>query len=103
MLDVDETRVKVHFRRWSDKFDEWIDKNGPRIRPYGRTKNIKKRGLMFACKEETPNVVSVHRRTITESTDRFARYITALSNRGLGVVKMIGDGNCLFRFVYIIY
>jgi len=35
------------FRRWDSKYDEWISRESSRVRPFGRLKNINKRGLRF--------------------------------------------------------
>lgn len=45
VIDIsdEEEQVKVHYRGWHEKFDEWLDKRGSRIRPYGRNKPIVQR------------------------------------------------------------
>ena len=30
--------MRVHYKGWHEKFDEWLDRRGDRIRPYGRHK-----------------------------------------------------------------
>jgi OTU-like cysteine protease len=45
VIDIsnEKEQVKVHYRGWHEKFDEWLDKKGSRIRPYGRNKPIVQR------------------------------------------------------------
>lgn len=45
IIDIsnEKEQVKVHYRGWHEKFDEWLDKKGSRIRPYGRNKPIVQR------------------------------------------------------------
>lgn len=42
VIDIAEERdqVKIHYKGWHIKFDEWIDRKAPRFRPYGRNKPI---------------------------------------------------------------
>ena len=42
VIEVDDAQalVKVHYKGWHVKFDEWLDQRGARIRPYGRHKQI---------------------------------------------------------------
>ena len=30
--------MRVHYKGWHEKFDEWLDRRGDRVRPYGRHK-----------------------------------------------------------------
>ena len=45
VIDLSEERdeAKVHYKGWHTKFDEWLDRNGNRIRPYGRNKPVVER------------------------------------------------------------
>ena len=42
VIEVDDAQalVKVHYKGWHVKFDEWLDQRGTRIRPYGRFKQL---------------------------------------------------------------
>ena len=40
VIEVEQTRVKIHYYRWSSKYDEYIDKTSDRIKPYGYDKKI---------------------------------------------------------------
>lgn len=40
VIEVEQTRVKIHYFRWSSKYDEYIDKTSDRIKPYGYDKKV---------------------------------------------------------------
>ena len=40
VIELSDEQVKVHYKGWHVKFDEWLIKGGARIRPYGRYKFI---------------------------------------------------------------
>lgn len=75
VLEVSELCF-VHYKNYHRKFDEWVSYS--RIRPFGRSKKRRKRLI---------------------SKDAFDRYASSLQKRGLVLVKVAGDGNCLFRSV----
>jgi OTU domain-containing protein 5 len=149
VIEVDDYRVKVHYKGWSSKFDEWHDSQNPsKLRRYGINKprtNTKETklfkipgvelvtisGIGFDMKNDSSDKVSIkaadyntnknddnnddaadskspkyknanlqnRTRQISESSDRYAQYITALKFQNLRVVAISGDGNCLFRSV----
>ncbi len=35
MIDADESRIRVKFKGWVDKYNEWLPRNSDRIAPYG--------------------------------------------------------------------
>lgn len=37
-ISIDENKVKVHYKGWHLKFDQWVNVNAHQIRPYGRHK-----------------------------------------------------------------
>ncbi|CAF0916481.1 unnamed protein product [Brachionus calyciflorus] len=39
IIQMDETRVKIHFCGWNSRYDKWIDKNSDEIRPEKKTKS----------------------------------------------------------------
>ena len=42
-LSEERDEAKVHYKGWHFKFDEWLDRRGNRIRPYGRNKPVVER------------------------------------------------------------
>ena len=40
VIETSQDQVKVHYKGWHEKFDEWLNRKGTRIRPYGRHKSI---------------------------------------------------------------
>jgi hypothetical protein len=109
IIDCNEKAVKVHFRNFSPKFDEWIPRDSSRIVPYTKTLISRKGMKQFSIpgqynkENEASSTMSTqirhHTRQITEFSDRHTHYINSLHRQGYEVVKVSGDGNCLFRAV----
>lgn len=100
----DDGRCFVHYKNYHRKFDEWISLESGRLRPFGRTKKVSKRSL--AAKMADLNVPSTNetteRRVMVALGERSCvqeRYARSLEKRGLRLVRVAGDGNCLFRSV----
>mmetsp|Transcript_103516 Transcript_103516/g.297427 ORF Transcript_103516/g.297427 Transcript_103516/m.297427 type:complete len:511 (-) Transcript_103516:1599-3131(-) len=91
--------VKVHFKNWHVKFDEWLPRASERIRPYGRHKKLVKvppasRQLSLKRAQSQERV-----RRMASTSAQFDRYQGALAEGGLHVHPVEGDGNCMFRSV----
>jgi hypothetical protein len=157
IIDVEDYRIKVHYKGWSSKFDEWHDsQNRNKLQRYGVSKSAASRstaiklfkipgvelvnmnGTSFDMKNDSSDKMSMksdnnmnkynsnnddddddddradsksparyknasiqnnRTRQISESSDRYNQYITALKYQSLRVEAMSGDGNCLFRSV----
>src|SRR5690606_17511162 len=39
VIESDEKRLKVHFKGWNHKFDEWVERSSQRIEPLGTHSN----------------------------------------------------------------
>jgi len=138
-------KVKIHYKGFHSKFDQWIDRDSPRIRPFGPAKSgLQKRKdpkqfkvpgklnqqhdaqmaslnknnnyqnrMVSEYKNSSDNKENLYgsrigddddpaeerTRKISELSDHFFRYKTALERHNLRVVSVSGDGNCLFRSV----
>lgn len=103
VIEEDEYQVKVHYKGFAAKYDEWIGRSdSSRIRPYGLTKPV-------ATRKGTSRTWSVpgsgdkdsekRTRQITELSNRYEHYMSTLRSNGLVVVPVAGDGNCLFRAI----
>ena len=42
VIDETPSAAKVHFKNWHAKYDEWLPRDSPRIRPFGRGKKLRK-------------------------------------------------------------
>lgn len=47
VLEADENRLKVHFKGWNNKFDEWVERDSQRIEPLGTHTNEVRGGWRF--------------------------------------------------------
>ena len=137
VIDENETEVKVHYKSYDVKFDEWIRRDSNRFRRYGpHRKNKVHFPLVYVqccthavCRcgyqgkpakqwsvpvvpgarttyttgSSLPKPVPYHdttrTRQISAMSDMYSIYKAALASRGLVLVAMEGDGNCLFRAV----
>ena len=95
--------MKVHYKGYVQKFDEWIERNSPRIAPYGRNKSLhhqKKTAHQWRI-PPTPGKTADDDRTrqIIQYSDKYSHYLRALQMHGLRIVEIPGDGNCLFRAI----
>ena len=87
IIDVDDYRVKVHYKGWSSKFDEWHDSQNPsKLRRYGvnkSTSNIKETklfkipgvelvtmtGIGFDMKNDSSDIVTADYNRYKNDTD----------------------------------
>lgn len=119
IVDENPSQVKVHYKGFHVKFDEWIRRSAPRFLPFGRNKFVADRHKVLwgpgqRCKERrdvTPGrdnsnnrpavryIEEERRRKIETCSEQFLQYTKGLEARGLLVVSVSGDGNCLFRSV----
>lgn len=52
VIDLNESQIKVHYNGWSNRWDEWVEKNSQRIQPL-RTFTIQKLNSFY--QSPTPN------------------------------------------------
>lgn len=101
VIDEDLDSVKIHYKNWHKKYDEWIPRNSPRIRQYGRFKKVFKApppsrqlSLTRTASQERTRIIR------NEATcQQYEHYKRALREHGLHVRPVQGDGNCMFRSV----
>ncbi|KAJ8608324.1 hypothetical protein CTAYLR_009413 [Chrysophaeum taylorii] len=82
IVAVREDAAFVHYKNYHRKFDEWVPLR--RVRPFGRSKRVVKQALAAKIAAYEP---------------RLSVFERSLEKRGLGLVRVSGDGNCLFRSV----
>lgn len=101
VIDERTDKVKVHYKDFATRYDEWIDRTSSRIAPFGSSrKKAAKAGERLSVHWPVPVEVELdRRRQIPEVSDKYRRYTSALASQGLTIVRMEGDGNCLFRSV----
>ena len=101
VIDERSNEVKIHYKDFATRYDEWIDRGSRRIFPFGYSrKKAGKIGERLSVHWPVPvEMEHDRRRQITEVSDKYRRYTSALASQGLSIVRMEGDGNCLFRSV----
>eukprot|EP00617_Octactis_speculum_P022528 CAMPEP_0185756560 /NCGR_PEP_ID=MMETSP1174-20130828/14983_1 /TAXON_ID=35687 /ORGANISM="Dictyocha speculum, Strain CCMP1381" /LENGTH=526 /DNA_ID=CAMNT_0028435567 /DNA_START=44 /DNA_END=1624 /DNA_ORIENTATION=+ len=102
VIDTSLDQVKIHYKGWHAKFDEYIPRTSPRIRPYGRHKNLSKRRPPHISRQTSLDKGTEPQdrvRRMTSTCHQYERYLQALDRQGLHVQPVEGDGNCLFRSV----
>ena len=93
-LDQEKKQVKISFVEWGSNYDEWLNMDSYRLAPqYTQTRrpatvDSKVRGLK---RQKSSNLCA------TEDQETLWR--RTMSERGLPIQEMAGDGNCLFRSV----
>jgi len=127
VIEITPNEVKVHYKGYHPKFDEWLDRSTSRIRSFGRCKqNLGDKQVVQMRRWQVPVVPdSAHPHKVSTGTSEYAQdreryhrqgndsgnpevpvevneytgYLAALARRNLSVQPMEGDGNCLFRSV----
>lgn len=101
VIEERSNEVKIHYKDFAPRYDEWIDRGSRRIAPFGYSrKKSAKVGERLSVHWPVPVEVELdRRRQIPEVSDKYRRYTSALASQGLSIVRMEGDGNCLFRSV----
>lgn len=87
MLDVTNTEIKVHFEGWSSKFDEWID-------VVEEPERVRHAATMSETQGRAPPSEAEQLRQAAEES-----FKDALLLRGMQLVEMDPDGNCMFHSV----
>ena len=119
VLDARPGAAFVHYKGFHRKFDDWVDV-GTRLREFGRTRapQLRKRPppprRTYAVADGPETDDGAPRpadagapapraprppRAVPATGDVFDRYQRCLRRRGLSLVRVDGDGNCLFRSV----
>lgn len=101
VIDKNDTQIKIHYKGYAEKYDEWIHKSSPRIKEIGSKSNA------YGIGRVDPSNTYRHgkKEAVAEAkkfeliTDREQRFCHLLSVKGLNIVPVDGDGNCLFRSV----
>lgn len=119
--------MKIHYKGFHQKFDEWIDRNRTdRFLPFGRNKlaNLSRQKLVLWATRDYQGSSSVplpgnhsmpeqtnplNRVRYVETNGRvpkigklsaqFSKYQEVLRSQQLVIFPIVGDGNCLFRSV----
>ncbi|CAN0230587.1 unnamed protein product, partial [Ectocarpus fasciculatus] len=96
---AEDGRARVHFKGYAKKFDAWVSPHGARVRQYGPHRVAAKGGNRSSARQASLAPGQQHVRQIAQLSSRYEHYRRALGSRGLRVVPVEGDGNCLFRSV----
>lgn len=101
IIDLNDTQIKIHYKGYSERYDEWIHKNSERIKEigskstaFGIGRTDPSNSSRYSKKEIQPDI-----KTIELSTNRENRFKQLLSEKDWIIVSVEGDGNCLFRAV----
>eukprot|EP00752_Nemacystus_decipiens_P011076 g9840.t1 len=97
--EAEDGRARVHFKGYSKKFDTWVSPQGGRVRQFGPYRVVAKGGNRSSARQASLAPGQQHVRQIAQLSSRYEHYGRALRNKGLRVVPVEGDGNCLFRSV----
>lgn len=96
VIEEDGDKVKVHFKGWVSKWDEWLPRDSPRISPWkSHTGTLMK----YRPKKQIYWRRHVRSRYVRAADPRMTAYRTALDRMGFSLKPVEGDGNCLFRSV----
>ena len=102
VIACEEDSVKVHYKGYSEKFDEWFPRGSELLRPYGRMKAVAQEKQRARRRRQLlSNNTAEHsrKRTIAAVSSCYGQYVQALDKEHLRIVAVEGDGNCLFRSV----
>lgn len=103
VIEEAPAQVKIHYKGFASKFDEWIIRGSPRIRPFGSGrvgKSVVAKTWAVPGRSSDGISQDIDRtRKIVPSSDNYHRYSEALMHQELRVFPVSGDGNCLFRSV----
>ena len=113
VIAIDGSKVKVHFRNWAAKYDEWLSNRSRRLKPFGRetrrehpdhTIRIEamRSEARHALGRSAPNLSAPRQRQkprleLARAGD--AACASALASSGWSQRKIDADGNCLFRSI----
>jgi len=91
VIEMTNDRIKIHYRGYASKFDEWLPKNSKRIAEVGL--HSKAYGGAKYRKDSGKNE---HREKLKAARDE-KNFTAKLQQKGLMIKEIGGDGNCLFR------
>ncbi|CAG9326059.1 unnamed protein product [Blepharisma stoltei] len=101
IVDMNSTQIRVHFKGYTERWDEWINKNSERISEigskstaFGIGKFDPSRPNRFSNKEIQTSIISQDFKEGREGD-----FMRILRERDFLIVPVEGDGNCLFRSV----
>lgn len=99
IIDMNETQIKIHYRGYTEKYDEWLHKNSERIQEIGSkspANGIGKVDPTGSCRHSKQEIQPEVKKQIL-SSDREKRFEELLVESNLKIFPVEGDGNCLFR------
>eukprot|EP00500_Bicosoecida_sp_ms1_P001120 CAMPEP_0203812372 /NCGR_PEP_ID=MMETSP0115-20131106/4112_1 /ASSEMBLY_ACC=CAM_ASM_000227 /TAXON_ID=33651 /ORGANISM="Bicosoecid sp, Strain ms1" /LENGTH=459 /DNA_ID=CAMNT_0050721217 /DNA_START=154 /DNA_END=1529 /DNA_ORIENTATION=- len=96
IVDEREDAVKVHFKGWKPKWDEWLPRDDPRIKPWCSHTAVLK---PYRPKARTYWRHHARARYVQNTDSRMHAYRRGLQRLGFALKPVDGDGNCLFRSV----
>ena len=101
IIDMNEAQIKVHYKGYVPKYDEWIHKNSNRIQEIGSKSTAQGIG-----RTDPSNASRYSKKEIQSDIKKVEfvgpkelQFVQALSERQLVIIVVEGDGNCLFRSV----
>lgn len=84
MVDLDAQRVKVHYRGWTAKWDEWLPRDSPRLAPrHSRVRNWRN----FAVNDQVQVGFPIPNKSYPEWWN--ARVLTVEKDSGTGVAARV--------------
>eukprot|EP01035_Chromulina_nebulosa_P020633 gene20633-26750_t len=106
-LNADKSRVRVHFHGYHSKFDLWLTSPSNQTRRFGKTSSSKKYSkaklwrvpVSVPHEEHKDNNYSNNASSIENSSFNTIQSQRQRQIKGLSVIQIPGDGNCLFRSV----
>ena len=107
IVDESAEQVKVHFRGYAESLDEWLGRDAVFMDPH--TQRQTSRFAPFGHRSKHPRPYRPpqyfywrnrsRQRAVAAASAAFTAYETALAAQGMRIVRVEGDGNCMFRSV----
>jgi OTU domain-containing protein 5 len=101
VIDLNESQIRIHYRGFKERWDEWINfvsdriaEIGSKSTAFGVGKSDPSRAARFNSKE-----VQEFTTTMKQSDEKETYFKQSLAEAGLEVFPIEGDGNCMFRSV----
>lgn len=101
VVEMNEKQIKVHYRNFHEKFDEWLSKKSDRIREIGTYSSAQGIGKIdpqhpskLAAKQLQPEI-----KVPQLSENKELRFRQLLAQKNLSIQGVESDGNCQFRSV----
>lgn len=103
IIDTSEDKVKVHYKGYTAKWEEWIERDSDRLQVIGEYTGAY--GWRFYQKQEDDENDGEQDQTLkAELKQKEIKFNRDLATKKMGIVEVGGDGNCLFRsFAHQLY